>query len=141
VRNRESLIIPEIKNQLYKYITGIVTNQKQKLLVINGMPDHVHILINCKPSIKLSDLVKEIKEHSTKFINAQKIIKGTFYWQNGFGAFSISKKEIGGLIAYINNQEEHHQTNTFKKEYHDFLEKNGIEYKEECLFDFELSDN
>ncbi len=136
VRNRESFIIPKIKNELYKYITGVVTNQKQKLIAINGMPDHVHLLINCKPSIKLSDLVKEIKEHSSKYINSQKIIKGCFYWQSGFGAFSVSKREIGKVINYIDNQEEHHKTNTFKKEYYDFLQEQGIEYKEEHLFDF-----
>jgi len=138
VRNRDSLIIPEIKDDLYKYISGIITNQKQKLFIINGMPDHVHILINCKPNMNLSDNVGEIKEHSTKFINDQRILKWKFYWQEGFGAFSVSKKDVPMILNYIKNQEEHHKKKTFKEEYLEFLIENDIEFKDEYLFNFEL---
>ena len=138
VRNRESLIVPEIKDELYKYISGIITNQKQKLFIINGMPDHVHILMNCKPNMNLSDNIRDIKEHSTKFINDKKIIKGKFYWQAGFGAFTVSKKDVSMVLNYIKNQEEHHKKKTFREEYLEFLKENEIEFKEEYLFDFDL---
>ncbi|MBP7810573.1 MAG: IS200/IS605 family transposase [Bacteroidia bacterium] len=138
VRNRESLITPPIKDELYKYISGIVTNQKQKLFIINGMPDHVHLLLNCKPNMNLSDLVREIKEHSTKFINDKKILPGKFYWQAGFGAFTVSKKDVAMILNYIKTQEDHHKKKTFREEYLEFLKENEIEFKEEYLFDFEL---
>ncbi len=135
VRNREALIVPTIKEDLYKYISGIITNQKQKLFIMNGMPDHVHILVNCKPNMNLSDLVKEIKEHSSKYINEKGILKGKFYWQEGFGAFTVSKKELTSVINYINNQEEHHRKRTFREEYVEFLKENEIDYKEEYIFE------
>jgi len=138
VRNRESLIIPQIKDELYKYITGIITQQKQKLFIINGMPDHVHLLVNCKPDMNLSSLVREIKEHSTKFINDKRIIPGKFHWQAGFGAFSVSKKDVGIVLNYIKNQEEHHRIKTFKDEYLFFLKENDISFQEKYLFDFDL---
>lgn len=139
VRNRESLIIPCLKNELYKYINGIIHNQKQKLFIINGMPDHIHLLLNCKPDANLSALIREVKEHSSKFINTKKIIPGKFYWQAGFGAFSISKKDIGIIINYIKNQEEHHKRKAFKDEYLALLEENEIEYNEKYLFDFQIN--
>jgi len=105
VRNRESLITPTIKDDLYKYITGIITNQKQKLFIINGMPDHIHILMNCKPNMNLSDNIREIKEHSSKFINNEKKLRGKFYWQAGFGAFTVSKKDVTMILNYIKNQQ------------------------------------
>ena len=138
VRNRESLIIPAIKDDLYKYITGIITNQKQKLFIINGMPDHIHILMNCKPNMNLSDNVREIKEHSTKFINDKNKLRDKFYWQNGFGAFTVSKRDIPMILNYIKNQEEHHKAKTFGEEYLEFLKENEIEFQEEYLFDFDL---
>jgi len=138
VRNRESLITESIKEELYKYISGIINNQKQKLLIINGMPDHIHILINCKPNINLSNLVKEIKEHSTKFINDKKIFIGKFYWQTGFSAFSISNRDIPAIINYIKNQENHHGKKSFKEEYLNLLKENDILYDEEYVYDFDL---
>ncbi|MBA3663374.1 MAG: IS200/IS605 family transposase [Bacteroidetes bacterium] len=138
VRNRESLIVKDIKDDLYKYITGIVTNQKQKLFIINGMPDHVHLLLNCKPNVNLSDLIREIKEHSTKFINSKKILRGKFYWQEGFGAFTVSKKDVSAVLNYIKFQEDHHTKTTFREEYLTFLKEHEIDFKAEYLFDFDL---
>lgn len=136
VRHREALITPSIKDELYKYITGVINNQKQVLFIINGMPDHVHLLINCKPDVNLSNLVKEIKEHSTKFINDKKIIPGKFYWQGGFGAFSVGKRHVPYVLNYIKNQEEHHRKKSFKDEYLEFLKENEIEFREEYIFEF-----
>lgn len=134
VRNRECLITPVIKDDLYKYIYGIVKNQQQGLFIINGMTDHVHLLLNCKPDINLSHLIKEIKEHSTKFINDKKIISGKFNWQAGFGAFSIAKRDLPRVLEYIQNQEEHHAKKNFKDEYLEFLRENDIEFNDKYVF-------
>jgi putative transposase len=130
VRFRESLIFPGIKARVYKYITGIIQKQGQKLFIINGMPDHIHLLLNCTPNVNLSNLVKEIKEHSSKFINDQNMLAGKFYWQKGFGAFSVSKKDIGAVLNYIKEQESHHKTINFRDEYRQFLLANEIEFNE-----------
>jgi putative transposase len=136
VRNREALIVPQIKNDIYKYMTGIIEKKGQKLFIINGMPDHVHLLLNCKPNMNLSELVKEIKEHSTKFINDKGILRTKFYWQAGFGAFAVSKRDVPMIINYIKNQEEHHRKSSFKEEYISVLKEQEVNYKEEYLFDF-----
>lgn len=136
VKHREALITKDWEEELFKYITGIITNKDQKLLAINGMPNHIHILIGMKPSCCLSDLVREIKKSSNAFIKEKKFTKHTFNWQEGFGAFSYSHSALDNVIAYINNQKEHHKTKTFKEEYIDFLNKFQVQYKSEYLFDF-----
>jgi len=136
VKGRQSLISPKWEEELYKYITGIITNKGQKLININGMPDHIHILIGMKPSCCLSDLVREIKKASNTFINEKKFSKFKFEWQEGFGAFSYSHSALDSVIAYIQNQKKHHKKTTFKEEYIEFLEKFQIEFKTEYLFDW-----
>lgn len=136
VKYRQNLISKNNREELHKYITGIVQNREQKMLAIFCMPDHIHIFVNIKPSISISDLVRDIKSNSTKFINENNWVKGKFSWQEGFGAFSYSKSHIGNVINYILNQEEHHKTKTFKTEYLDFLEKFEIEYNEKYLFEW-----
>ncbi|WP_289663927.1 IS200/IS605 family transposase [Flavobacterium panacagri] len=135
VKGRKNLISKNRKDEIYKYITGIVTNQKQKLIAINGMPDHIHILVGIKPNISLSDLVRDIKSCSSKFINEQKWINGKFEWQNGFGAFSYGHSQLTNAIKYIENQEEHHKTKTFREEYIAFLKLFNIDFKNEYLFE------
>ena len=135
VRGRENIISPHWKDDLYKYITGIVTNNDQKLMIINGMPDHIHILLGLKPTIALSDLVRDIKANSSRFINEQRWVLGKFEWQQGFGAFTCNPAELEPIINYIKNQEEHHKMKRFKDEYVDLLNYNKIEYKNEYLFD------
>jgi REP element-mobilizing transposase RayT len=135
VRGRENLISTEWKTELYKYITGIVTNQKQKLISINGALDHIHILLGLKPDVKLSDVVRDIKSNSSKFINEKGWIKGKFEWQKGFGAFTVSHSQLTKIINYINNQEEHHKKRMFKEEYIEFLKSNEVDYNPEYLFD------
>jgi putative transposase len=136
VKGRQNLIAKENREELYKFITGIVTNREQKLLAIFAMPDHVHILIGMKPSISISDLVRDIKAGSSKFINDSKWINRKFNWQEGFGAFSYSKSSIDNVVKYILNQEAHHNKKTFKEEYLDFLKKFEIEYDEKYVFDW-----
>ena len=136
VKGRQSLILSKWEEDLYKYITGIVQNKEQKLLAINGMPDHIHILIGMKPSCTVSDLVREIKKSSNDFINDSGFCSRKFEWQEGYGAFSYSKSQKENVIKYVLNQKEHHQKQSFKNEYIDFLKKFEIEFKNEYLFEF-----
>jgi len=136
VRGRESLIHPNWEERLYQYITGIVQNKGQKMLAINGMPDHIHFLIGMKPSCCLSELVREVKKSSNAFIKEEKLTPFQFHWQEGFGAFSYSHSHLDNVIRYIMNQKEHHRTKTFREEYMSFLEKFNVEYNEKYLFEW-----
>ena len=136
VKGRQSLILPQWEEELFKYISGIVKNKEQKLLAINGMPDHIHIFIGMKPSCCLSDLVREIKKSSNEFVNEKRFCKSKFSWQEGFGAFSYSYSSLDNVIAYIQNQKEHHKKQLFKDEYKEFLDKFQIEHKDEYLFNW-----
>lgn len=134
VQNGHCIIQKSWKDELYKYITGIVQKNKHKLLAINGMPDHVHILFGFRPTQSLSDLMQDVKGDSSKWINQRKFIRGKFSWQEGYGGFSYSKSQLPYLISYIHNQEEHHKKKTFIEEYKEFLKEFGIEYDERYLF-------
>ena len=136
VKNREALIHSSWDENLYKYITGIVQNKGQKMLAINGVSDHIHILIGMKPSCCLSDLVREIKKASNAFIKDNNFTPYKFEWQEGYGAFSYSHSALDNVIGYINRQKEHHKKQTFKDEYKAFLENFSVEYKEEYLFNW-----
>jgi REP element-mobilizing transposase RayT len=136
VKGRQNLISKHNSEELHKYITGIVQNREQKMLSIFAMPDHTHLLVGLKPSIAISDLVRDVKVGSSQFINEKKWINGKFQWQEGFGAFSYSKSQIDSVIKYILNQEEHHKKVTFKEEYLDFLKKFEVDYDERYLFDW-----
>ena len=135
VKGRQNLVSTIWKDELYKYITGIVTNEGQKLIAINGMPDHIHILIGLKPDKSLSDLVRAIKANSSRFINEKGWINNKFEWQTGFGAFSYSHSQLTNVINYIQKQEEHHNKKTFKEEYIDFLKAFDVDFKNEFIFD------
>jgi putative transposase len=135
VKGRQNLISKNNREELHKYITGIIQKREQKLLAIFCMPDHVHILVGVRPSILVSDLVRDIKANSSKFINDRNWMKGKFSWQEGFGAFSYSKSDINSVVNYILNQEEHHKTKTFREEYIELLEKFEVEYNENYLFE------
>ena len=134
VKGRESLILSSWEEELYKYISGIVRKKEQKMLAINGMPDHIHFLIEMKPSCCLSDLVREVKKSSNDFIKEKKFVRGKFQWQEGYGAFSYSHSNLDNVIQYIMNQKEHHKKKTFKEEYMEILKKFEIEFKDEYLF-------
>jgi REP element-mobilizing transposase RayT len=136
VKGRESLIQPSWEEELYRYITGIIANKKQKMLAINGMPDHIHFLIGMRPSCCLSDLVREVKKASNEFIHDRQFVKGDFYWQEGFGAFSYSHSALDDVIRYIMNQKQHHKKHTFRDEYTALLRLFEIEFKDEYLFEW-----
>ena len=135
VKKRTGLIQIEWKDELYKYITGIIQEQDHKLLAINGMPDHLHVFFGMRPIQSLSDLMQEIKQDSSKWINKKKFIKEKFEWQQGFGAVSYSKSQASGVIAYVQNQEVHHRKITFLDEYKKFLEKFEVDYDERYIFE------
>jgi REP-associated tyrosine transposase len=136
VDGRLSLIRNEFKEELYKYITGIVRNKKQKLIAINGMSDHVHILIGLKPATALADLVRDVKADSSDFINSKKWVRGRFSWQEGYGAFSYGHSQLDTIIRYIENQEQHHRRRTFKDEYLAWLKKFEVPFEEKYVFQF-----
>jgi putative transposase len=134
VRNRSSIILNSWKDELFRYITGIIQNQGHKVLAINGMPDHIHIFFGMRPTQSLSDLMKDIKGDSSRWINKKGFVKGRFSWQEGDGAFSYSKSNVDNVIDYIKNQEIHHGKRTFIEEYHDFLEKFEVDFDELYIF-------
>lgn len=134
VKFRQAIISNEWKEGLYKYIAGIIKSNNHKLLAINGVADHVHILIGIRPAQSISDLMKHIKQDSSKWINQNKFSKIHFEWQEGYGAFSYSKSQLNAVINYIQNQELHHKKKTFREEYIDFLEKFEIDYDEKFIF-------
>ena len=134
VQNRDCVIQKSWKDELYKYITGIIQNHNHKVLAINGMPDHVHVLIGMRPTQSLSELMQDIKGGSSNWINQKGFVKGKFSWQEGYGAFSYSKSHVDAVIEYINKQEKHHRKKTFIDEYFEFLEKFKVEYDERYVF-------
>ncbi len=135
VKGRENLIPNNHKEELYKYITGIVTNEGQKLIAINGMPDHIHILVGSKPSKSLSDLVRDVKANSSRFINEKNWVLGKFEWQKGFGAFSYGHSQLTRIINYIQDQEIHHKRFSFKEEYSRFLDLYNVDFNPDYIFD------
>lgn len=136
VKGRQNLISKENREELHQFITGIVSNRSQKLFAVFAMPDHVHILVSMNPTLAVSDLVRDIKAGSSKFINEKRWVNGKFNWQEGYGAFSYSKSSVDSVVKYILNQEEHHKKKTFREEYLDFMSKFEIEYDPKYLFEW-----
>ena len=134
VSRRACVIRSDHKEHLQKYITGIVTQRKQKLIAINCMPDHVHLLMELKPDEAPSDLIGRIKTGSTNHINEQRWIGCHFSWQEGFGAFSVSHSHLSSVISYIRNQENHHRRKSFQREYLEFLNRHEVPYDERFIF-------
>lgn len=133
VKFRSCLIKPFWKDELYKYISGIISSNQHKVLAIGGMPDHIHILIGMRPHQALSDLLKEVKGSSSKWINERKFIAQKFAWQEGYGAFSYKKSDLPKIISYVQHQEEHHRKKGFQEEYLNMLKEFEVEYDEEYI--------
>lgn len=136
VKHREGLIHSSWKEELYKYITGIVQDKKynHKLLAINGVSDHIHLLVGFRPDQSISDFMQDVKGSSSKWINSRNFLRGRFEWQSGYGAFSYSKSDIKKVIQYIRNQEEHHKVKLFREEYMDLLKEHEIDFDERYIF-------
>ena len=136
VKGRQSLLPKSNNDELQKYITGIIKNNGQKLLAINNMPDHIHIFIGFGTTITISDLLRDIKANSSRFINEKRWFPGRFEWQKGYGAFSYSRSQLDNVVKYVMNQQQHHKRRTFREEYIDFLQKFEVEYNPKYLFEF-----
>jgi REP element-mobilizing transposase RayT len=134
VQNRDCVIGEKWRDELYKYITGIIQNNNHKLLAINGMPDHLHIFFGMRPTQSISELIQKVKGDSSGWINEKRFIGSKFAWQEGYGAFSYSKSQVSQVIKYIQSREQHHKKKTFLEEYKDFLKAFEIDYDERFLF-------
>jgi len=134
VKQRERLISEDWRENLYRYITGIVQNHGHDMLAINGTDDHVHMLFGLNPAQSLSDIIRDVKRDSTKWVNENKFTQGALGWQSGYGAFSYSKSQVDKAVAYIKNQKSRHSENSFMDEYKKILDDLGIAYKDEFLF-------
>jgi len=136
VKGRENLLQKEWRDDVFKYMSGIIANKGQKPIIVNGVSDHVHLFIGLKPSMALSELMRDVKNNTSNFINEQKCLKQKFSWQEGFGAFSYSHSHIDVVYKYVLNQEEHHKKKSFREEYIGLLNKFEIPHEERFLFDW-----
>ncbi len=136
VKHRQNLISEKHREEVEKYICGIITNNQSKPLAIYCNPDHIHILIGLHPSVAVSDMTRDIKANSSRWINEKGWIQGKFEWQSGYGAFTYSKSQIDHVVKYILNQREHHRKSTFKEEYFNILKKFDIQFDEKYLFEW-----
>jgi len=135
-RGREAPLREEIQEELYSYISKIITNKNHKSININGMPDHIHILIGFNQTTTISDLVRDIKRSSSLYINENKLVGSKFQWQEGYGVFSYSRSQLGKIYDYIENQKIHHRKKNFQLEYREFLKKFDVPYDPRYLFEF-----
>jgi REP element-mobilizing transposase RayT len=133
-KHREPVIVPEIEPELHRYLGGLTRDLKGKAFGINGTADHVHLLVSLPPVVSISDALRYLKANSSGWVH-DKWPQLPFAWQLGYGAFSVSKSNVPGVLKYIANQKEHHRTVTFKDEFLDFLIKHDIEYDERYIWD------
>ena len=136
VQGRQNLLHKEWRNEVFKYMSGIIKNKGQKPIIVNGVSDHVHVFVGLKPSMAISDLVRDIKNNSSNFINDNRWVKTKFCWQEGYGAFSYSHSQIENVYDYILHQERHHDQQTFKDEYMEFLKRFEIQNNVKYLFEW-----
>ena len=136
VKYRNALLKKDFRDTVFKYISGIITNNGHKTIIVNGVEDHVHIFIGLNPKESISDLVRDIKKDSSRFINQNNLTPIRFHWQSGYGAFSYSRSAIVNVYKYIENQEEHHRKKTFKDEYVELLKYYEVCFEDRFLFDF-----
>ena len=136
VYNRENILSQKNRLQIYEYISGIIRGMRHKSIIVNGVSDHIHILLGLNPAVSVSDTVHDIKRNSTIFINSHRFTAGRFSWQEGYGAFTYSRSQIQEVFKYINEQEIHHSRRTFKEEYLSLLERYEIEFDPRFLFEF-----
>ena len=136
VKVRENLITNNFRDDLHRYMSGILKNDGVFPLAVGGWKDHIHVFFELKPDLKISDLMRMLKSTSSKWINDNRLVLGRFRWQEGYGAFSYSRSQRDNVINYIMRQEEHHKRRTFREEYFELLKKFEVEYKDEYVFEF-----
>jgi len=135
VKGRQKLLNKTWREDVFKYMAGILTNKGQKPIIINGVEDHVHLLIGLTSSVSISELIRDVKNNSSQFINNHNWVRGKFYWQEGYGAFTYSHSQLDMIYNYVKNQEEHHKVKSFKEKYLAFLNKFNVTYEEKYVFD------
>jgi putative transposase len=138
VKNRDAVLKSNIRSRVFEYLSGIATQMNHKSIIINGVADHVHILLGLNPVKSISDTVHDMKRNSSLFINNEKLCLGKFAWQEGYGAFTYSRSQLDDIYKYIENQEQHHLKKSFQEEYIQFLKKFEIQFDERFLFEFFL---
>lgn len=136
VNGRQNLLAKPWRQDVFKYISGIITNKGQKAIIVNGVGNHVHIFVGLKPSMRISDLIRDIKNNTSNYVNKKKWVTGKFSWQEGYGVFSYTYSHIDKVYNYILSQEEHHKKYTFKEEYTKYLKDFQVEHDEKYLFDW-----
>jgi len=136
VKGRGNILTMDIRTKLFEYITGILKNNKQFPLAINGYKDHVHIFFELNPDSSLSNVLELVKSNSSKWINSNHLVMGRFEWQRGYSGFTYSRSQRNNVIQYILNQENHHKSQTFREEYLEILRKFEMEYDERYIFEF-----
>ena len=136
VKYRENLLHKSWRDEVFKYMSGIIAKKGHKPIIVNGVADHVHVFVGLNPSTSISDLVRDLKSNSSRFINEHNYLHCKFSWQNGFGVFSYSHSQLDVVYNYINNQEQHHKKTNFRDEYLEFLRKFEIDYDDRYLFDW-----
>lgn len=134
VKRRDTLLQKPWRDDVFKYITGIIQAKEQKSIIVNGVADHVHVFVGLKPQMSMADLVRDIKAGSSKFINEQGFLRQKFAWQDGYGVFSYAHPQIDAVYKYIENQEAHHAKHSFRDEYLLLLKEFGIAYDEKYIF-------
>jgi REP element-mobilizing transposase RayT len=135
VKGRQPLLLDPWRQEVFKYMAGIIEAKGQKSIIVNGVADHVHILVGLRPAMAISDLVRDVKNNSSNFINGRGLLRSQFRWQNGFGSFTFLHSHMKNVYDYILNQEEHHRKETFKDEYIDLLVEHGTDYDPRYAFD------
>lgn len=136
VKGRQNILRKPWRIEVFKYMSGIIKNKGQKSIIVNGVSDHAHLFIGLRPSIAISDLIRDVKNNTSNFINDHNWVRGKFAWQAGYGAFSYAHSQLDSVYKYILNQEEHHRKKKFREEYLDFLKKFDIPYEERFLFEW-----
>ena len=136
VNGRQNLLGKLWRESVFKYISGIISHKGQKAIIVNGVSNHVHIFVGLKPSMRISNLVRDIKNNSSNYINKNKLVKGKFSWQEGYGVFSYTHSHIEKVYNYFLNQEKHHNKQTFKEEYTKLLKDFQVDHDEKYLFDW-----
>ena len=136
VKGRQNLLQKPWREEVFKYMAGIIRDKNQKSIIVNGVADHVHVFVGLRPSMSVSNLIRDIKNNSSDFINDRQFLPFEFSWQEGYGAFSYAHSQMDVVYKYILNQEKRHRKKTFKEEYLEFLQKFEVEYNEKYLFDW-----
>ena len=138
VKHRDGLLQKPWRDELFKYMSGTIRSKNQKPIIVNGVEDHVHLFIGMRPSMAISNLIRDVKNNASNYINKHKLVKGRFSWQEGFAAFSYAHSQVENVYNYILKQEAHHKKKGFKEEYLDLLRRYDVDYSEEYLFDWIL---